>query len=262
MFPVLIRIGDFQLATYGLLVASGYLLGIWWLTHERERMGLDEDRFWSLIYTLFFGAIGGGKLLYLMVEWRSVLDGSLHLLRDIRFGFVFFGGLLGYCITGAWWVRKHKVSFLKMSDYFGVALPLGHAIGRPGCFLAGCCAGLPTTMPWGVRFTHPDTLVPASLQGIPLHPTQLYESLMVGIVAFLAFKTIRKVQAGKLPEGSAFAVYIGLYSFARFIIEFFRGDDRGGFFLSLSPSQWISLAVSAWAIWIFQRRRKVATEAV
>ncbi len=261
MFPTLIQFGDFKFATYGLMVASGYLIGIWWLTHERERMELDEDTFWSLIYTLFFGAIGGGKLLYWAVEWRSILDGSLHLIRDIRFGFVFFGGLLGSCVTGYFWVRKHKANYLKIADYFGVALPLGHAIGRPGCFFAGCCAGLPTTMPWGVRFTHPESLVPAALRDVPLHPTQLYESVMVGIVAFMAFKTIRKVQAGKLPFGSAFAVYIGFYSLARFVIEFFRGDDRGGFILSLSPSQWISLAVASWAIWIYRRRIAAAETA-
>ncbi|PCI39854.1 MAG: prolipoprotein diacylglyceryl transferase [Elusimicrobia bacterium] len=258
MFPVLIEIGGFKFATYGLLVASGYLLAIWWLTTERERMGLDEDTFWSLIYTLFFGAIGGGKLLYFIIEWRSLLDGSLHLIRDIRFGFVFFGGLLGACLTGFWWVRKHKTDFMKIGDYFGVALPMGHAVGRLGCFAAGCCAGRPTTLPWGVHFSHPESLVPASLRSIPLHPTQLYESAMVAIAAFIALKTIRKVQAGKLPTGSAFAVYIGLYSLTRFANEFLRGDDRGGFFLGMSPSQWISLVVACWAIWIFQQRRSAA----
>ncbi|OIO11247.1 MAG: prolipoprotein diacylglyceryl transferase [Elusimicrobia bacterium CG1_02_63_36] len=255
MFPTLIQIGSFRIATYGVIVAAGYLLGIAWLTKERERMGLDEERFWSLIYALFIGAILGGKLMYWGVEWRSLLDGSLHPLRDIRYGFVFFGGLLGSCVTGAWWVRRHKAAYLKLADYFGVALPMGHSIGRLGCLMAGCCAGRPTQVPWAIRFTHPESLVAPHLRGVGLHPTQLYESLAVGAVAYAALRTIRRVQAGTLPAGSAFALYIGLYSFARFVIEFFRGDDRGGFFFGLSPAQCISLAVSVWALWIYTRRR-------
>jgi phosphatidylglycerol:prolipoprotein diacylglycerol transferase len=255
VFPTLIQFGSFKIATYGVIVASGYLLGIWWLTRERERMGLDEDRFWSLIYTLFFGAILGGKLLYLIVEWRAFADGTLHFFRDIRYGFVFFGGLLGSCLTGAWWVRRNNADYLKLADYFGVALPMGHSVGRLGCLMAGCCAGIPGDVPWSIVFRHPESLVSPHLKGIPLHPTQVYEALAVGAVAFAALKTIRKVQAGTLPAGSAFALYIGLYSLSRFCIEFFRGDDRGGFILGLSPAQCISLAVSVWALWIFFRRR-------
>ena len=125
------------------------------------------------------------------------------------------------------------------ADFLITALPLGHALGRIGCFLAGCCYGKPTTLPWGVVFTNPDTLVPVQLQGVPLHPTQLYETACNLLLFFYLHKAYQK----KHTAGSILIRYIIGYSAIRFIIEFFRGDYRGAFILGLSPSQ--ALAVCA-----------------
>ena len=104
MFPTLFRFGGFSLATYGLFVAAGYMAGILWLSSAQKRIGLSERQFWGLIYALFFGAVFGGKILYWIVEWRDVLSGELRLIRDFRFGFVFYGGLLGGALMGAWYL--------------------------------------------------------------------------------------------------------------------------------------------------------------
>jgi len=245
MFPTLLRIGDFQLATYGLLVASGYLAGIWWLSAQRDGMGLSEKRFWGLIYTLFVGAILGGKLVYWAVSWRDIAAGTLQPIRDIRYGFVYFGGFLGTLLAGVFYGNRYKLPYGKIADYFCTALPFGHAIGRLGCFMAGCCAGRPADLPWAVRFTDPQCLVGPGLLGVALHPTQLYEVFAnLGIAAGL-YALLKKIRAGVLPRGLAFAAYACLYAIARFVIEFYRGDDRGGFFLHLSVSQWIAAACFA-----------------
>lgn len=243
------------MATYGLLVAAGYLAGIAWLSAQRRNMELSEERFWNLIYVLFFGAIVGGKLLYWAVSWRDILNGDLRLIRDIRFGFVYFGGLLGVFAAGVWYKRRHNLVFMKIADYFSTALPVGHAIGRLGCFMAGCCAGRPTEMPWGVRFTHPASLVHHALRGTPLHPTQLYEAGANILIAVLLYRLLGRVRTGRLAQGTVFVTYLALYSVARFVIEFFRGDDRGGELLALSPSQWIALGTVAAAAYLYKFHR-------
>lgn len=260
MFPTIVSIGPFRLATYGVLVAAGYLAAILWLGRERERMGLDEKTFWGLIYALFFGAVAGGKLLYWAVEWRSLLDGTLRPIAHFRFGFVFFGGVLGSLAAGRWYQRRKGFAFLPVADYFAVALPLGHAIGRLGCLAAGCCWGLPTELPWGLRFTHPESLVAPHLIGLPLHPVQLYESLADAAIAAALLRVLRRVQAGRLAPGTAAGGYLALYGACRIALELFRGDDRGGFLAGLSVSQWIGLAAVALGARLIARLRRAVPE--
>lgn len=256
MFPTLLQVGGFRLATYGVMVAAGYLLGIWWLTRRRTGMGLDEDTFWSLIYWLFAGALIGGKILYLGVEWRALASGELHPLRDLRYGFVFWGGVTGSMVAGLLWCRLRQASFFKLSDYFAVALPMGHALGRLGCLAAGCCGGRPTEMPWGVRFTHPESLVSPLLAGVPLHPFQLYESAANIAAAWVCVKVLGGVEAGRLRPGSGWMAYLGFYGAARFFLETFRGDDRGQGVAGLSPSQAVGLVAMGAAAWWWTARRK------
>jgi phosphatidylglycerol:prolipoprotein diacylglycerol transferase len=223
------------------LVALGYLAGIYWLSSQRERMGFKENEFWGLIYAMFFGAVAGGKLLYWAVEWRALFSGELHPFRDFRYGFVFMGGFMGSAFAAWIYGRRTPFDYLKVGDHFGVAMPLGHTIGRLACLFSGCCAGRPTALPWGVRFTRPDCLVDPRLLGVPLHPTPVYESAANALIAFLMLRWLSRVREGRAPEGSVLLGYLGLYGIARFFIEFFRGDDRGGFLLGMSLAQWTSL---------------------
>lgn len=236
MFPTLLRVGSFELSTYGVLVAAGYAAGIWWLSRRRGEMGLSEDAFWDLVYWLFGGALVGGKLVYAAVERDVTL-----LWRDLRYGFVFYGGFAGAALAG--WIAclRKGLSFRRLSDHFGVALPLGHAVGRLGCLAAGCCYGRHTALPWGLP-----------MAGDPSrHPTQVYESLAnLAVAAVVARAGLPRVRDGRWRAGSAFALYAALYAGARFAIEFLRDDARGAFALGLSPSQWIAAAalllVIAW----------------
>jgi phosphatidylglycerol:prolipoprotein diacylglycerol transferase len=146
------------------------------------------------------------------------------------------------------YMKKKKLPVLKTSDFMIVALPLGHALGRIGCFLAGCCYGRPTNLPWGVTFTDPHSLVPPELLGTPLHPTQLYEACF----NFLLFLLLHKLYQRPHKDGSILVCYVACYGFLRFFIEFFRGDFRGAFWLGLSPSQLIAIIISliAGALWL------------
>jgi phosphatidylglycerol---prolipoprotein diacylglyceryl transferase len=120
----------------------------------------------------------------------------------------------------AWYLRRHHLSFWATGDLWAPALALGQALGRIGCFMAGCCFGRPTDLPWGVVFTHPNTLAPPN---IPLHPTQLY-SFLAGIGIFVVLMALysRRKFAGQI-----FIWYLILHSTARLFVERFRADDRG-----------------------------------
>lgn len=257
MHPILLRAGRFSVASYGVLAAAGYLAGILWLKPRLiARLGCTESRFWGLIYCVFFGAVAGGKLLFVALNWGLYASGDMGLLRDFRYGFVFFGGFLGASLSALAYARLAGLDFLRCADYFGVAVPLGHAIGRLGCLAAGCCYGRPTQLPWGLRFTAPGCLVEDALRGVPLHPTQLYESLgNAALAALVYYGPLRRVESGKSEPGVAFACYALLYAALRFVVEVFRGDDRGGFWLGLSPSQWLALACAAAAASWLERRR-------
>ncbi len=243
MHPTLLRIGSFELSTYGVLVATAYVAAILWLKARREEMGLSEDDFWDLVYWLFAGALLGGKLGYVIVE----RDVSL-LWHDVRYGFVFYGGFIGVLLAGWIATRRMKLSFVKLSDYFAVALPLGHAIGRLGCLAAGCCYGRHTDMPWGI-----------ALDGDPSrHPTQIYESILNLLIAFTVARVgLARTRDGRWKPGSAFLLYIALYAVARFVVEIYRGDDRGAFWYGLSPSQFIAVAalIAVGAVAAARRRK-------
>ena len=252
MHPILFKIGSFELASYGLMTALAYLVASWYLYRRLHYIKLDKDTFWNLIFIAFLGAIIGGKLLFIIVSWQelgtTLSEKITTLVQNFRYGFVFFGGMIAAVLALIWYMRRKKLPLLKTSDFLIVGLPLGHALGRIGCFCAGCCYGKPTSMPWGVTFTDPHALVPPSLLGVPLHPTQLYEcagNLILFVLLHFAYKKQHR-------DGSILVTYIFGYSILRFVLEFFRGDFRGNFILGLSPSQCISLgaALIAFIIWL------------
>ncbi len=256
MHPVLLHIGTFELASYGLMTALGYAAACLYLVPRLKNShikNLTQDTFWNLLFIVFLGAIVGGKLLFIIVSWPQLgetLAAKLStILRDIRYGFVFFGGLI-VAVTGAlWYMRRKQLPILKTADFLIVGVPLGHALGRIGCFLAGCCYGKPTTLPWGVRFTDPHALVAPELMNLPLHPTQLYEAA----INFLLFLLLHYASKKPHREGKILVLYILCYAIMRFGIEFLRGDFRGGFLWGMSPSQVISLGIAGVAVWIWAK---------
>ena len=189
MHPVLLKIGSFELASYGVMTALGYVAACAYLLPRLKKINLDKDTFWNLIFIAFVGALLGAKLLFIIVSWNqlgaTVADKITFIVRNFRYGFVFFGGMIVSVSALIIYMKKKKLPVLKTADFMIVGLPLGHAFGRIGCFLAGCCHGRPTDMPWGVVFTDTHSLVAPELLGVHVHPTQLYESLCNFLLFFL-----------------------------------------------------------------------------
>jgi phosphatidylglycerol:prolipoprotein diacylglycerol transferase len=207
------------MSAYGFFAALGAVTAIAWLRRHHRRMGLTENEFWAALWQIVGGAIVGAKALFAGLGWQHYADGELRFWADFGTGFVFFGGLLGAALAGgifAWWRR---LNFWRGADYFGVALPLGHAIGRIGCYSQGCCAGRAP------------------------HPVQLYESAGLLVIAFLTHRVLRSVNMDRLSRGMAFCAYGFLYAALRLALDPLRADGRPERFLGLSPQQGIALAL-------------------
>lgn len=227
MYPQLFHIGRFFLPTYGFLVAAGVLIGLWISVRNSARQGIDPDQAWNLGILVVLCGIVGAKVLYIINDWSTYVahPGEIFSISTLQSGGVFSGGLIAALAAAVWYIRKHHLPALATCDAFGPGLALGHAIGRLGCFAAGCCYGKPTSAWWGVTFTNP---VAAQLVGTPLghalEPTQLFEAAVELANFFLLMWMFQR----KKFDGQVFGAYLILYGVARFFLEFLRDDPGRG----------------------------------
>jgi len=250
MYPVLIKIGPITIYTYGFFVAVGFLLGLYLAMRQAKREGISPERISDLGFYILIGAIGGSRLLYVALNAPHYLRNPIDIFKIWEGGLVFYGGLIAALALGIWYIRRHRLPVGRTADIFAPSLAIGHSIGRLGCFSAGCCYGRPTKLPWGVTFTNPESL---AIKGIPLHPTQIYESLG----EFLIFITLITYRKKRPPSGSLILAYGALYSVLRFFVEFLRGDEERGFVATgISISQAVSIGVFLVSVFMFMRIRK------
>lgn len=239
MFPTILEIGPLTLRTYGVLVALGFLAAIFVALRRASGHQIDRDTVLDLGFYVILSAIIGSRIFFVLQTPSYYLANPWKILKIWEGGLVFYGGLIGALAGSIIYLKIRKLSFLNMADLCAPSISLGQAIGRLGCFSAGCCYGLPWEGACSVAFRHPETLAPS---GISLHPTQLYASG----ANFLIFLILLFIDRHRRFTGQTFFSYLILYPSARFILEFFRGDERGAFFGTvLSPAQVISLAAMA-----------------
>lgn len=252
MFPKLFTIpafylfgsnfGPFSLHMYGVLLVAALLAALWLAGRLARREGLDPQKVQDLGIASIIAGLIGAKLLLVVVDFDQYRSSPRALLDVLQSGGVFYGGLLGALPVAWWYIKKHSLPLFGTLDVMAPAVALGQAIGRLGCFAAGCCFGAPSTAPWSVIFHNEDAhaLVGVPLN-VPLHPSQLYESLGTLVLLFILLATLKK---RKFP-GQVAATYLILYAILRFSLEFFRGDvARGTVFGGvLSTSQFIALVV-------------------
>src|SRR5271157_148548 len=179
MHPILFEFGSFTIYTYGVLVATGVLLGLWYARHQATRAGLSPDKIWNLGIYMILSALVLAKIWLVASDWQyfAAHPREIFGIATYQSGGTFYGGVLGAFLMIALYTYFQKMPILSVLDIFGGALPLGHAIGRLGCFAAGCCYGRPTSAPWGVIFHNQAAgMLAGTPLGIRLHPTQLYEA--------------------------------------------------------------------------------------
>lgn len=264
MYPRLLTTPLFTVHSFGVMLALAYLASFWWLIREGRRQRIDVNVLSSLAFWAIGGAILGAKALLVL---RSLSDFQSTSTTEVLSSVLasagdFYGGFIGALVAaGVYFLRHRTLPFWRTADLFGPAIALGQAIGRVGCLLAGDDYGRPTLMPWGVTFSDPYTAsIAGTPLGVPLHPVQVYES----VVCLILFVALVRLLRRKRFDGQVILAYTVWYATARFMLEFFRGDADRGFVVGwLSTSQFIAailapIALALLAIRRWQRRRSGA----
>lgn len=242
MYPILLEIGPVRIASYGTMIAIGFVLAILMAEKRAEKKGLDKERiFWLGMICIISGFIGA-KLMFYIVEIEYYLE-DLSRLLDLNAGFVVYGGIIVGILAGWVYCRVYKLEFGRYFDIVMPSVALAQAFGRIGCFLAGCCHGKVTESAIGIKFTE-SLFAP---NGVKLIPTQLFSSAALFVLVLILVKFAKNPH--RRPYKTA-GLYMILYSVGRFIIEFFRGDDRGTIG-ALSTSQFISLGIVVLGIIVY-----------
>jgi phosphatidylglycerol:prolipoprotein diacylglycerol transferase len=239
MLPKLFQIGSFYLPTYGVLVALGFLLGLTVTVRLAKRSGLNAELVTNLAVYCALAGLLGAKLLMLIFDWGSADRPPIFSMATLQAAGVWQGGLVLAFITAFLYIRHTKLPSLKTLDAFAPGVALGHAIGRIGCFAAGCCWGNECKLPWAVTFKNPDAFALTGVPlDVPLHPSQLYEVFTeLALFAFLYWRFGKAHTPGRIM-----GLYLVISSVARFLIEFTRFHEQGLHF-GLSYTQWISIAL-------------------
>lgn len=245
----LFSIGKLVIHSYGLMIGIGIiccaLLGI----YRAKRRNMSQEAVLDIIIISVIVGFLGAKLLYIIVEFQAFLKNPLQLLGSE--GFVVYGGIIAGVLGAMLYCRRKKLAFLEYFDLVIPSVAVAQGFGRIGCFLAGCCYGRETDSFLGVVFPE-GSLAPA---GIKLLPTQLFSSAGDFAIALILILYARKSR----HAGDVGALYLLLYGVGRFVVEFFRSDERGaiGF---LSTSQAISIFIVLASILLFWRNKKIHTK--
>lgn len=240
MFPILFTILGYPVQSYGFFVALGYLCGLFYLVHLARVRNQPVDFFLDLAFVGVVSGIIGARILFILTNLDHYTRFPIEAFYVWNGGLVFYGGFLlaiPFCVLFTRWKKR---GYEETYDMIVAPLTLGHAIGRIGCLGAGCCHGSVTSVPWALRFN--SELVDKSIRGLPLHPTQIYEAVILGAFSICAglYLKSRDYKVGKL-----YPAYMFVYGVGRFIVEIYRGDSVRGFVghTGLSTSQGVALLV-------------------
>lgn len=261
MHPILFHINNFYIGTYGLFIVGALLGGIGLGKLIAMRLGRDFGPYYDLAFVVLIAAFPGARLLFILLNFDEFLKAPLSMIFA-REGFVFLGGFISAVVAGIIFLRSKNLPIWDTGDFGAPCLALGHAIGRVGCFAAGCCYGRPVDPDFaflGVSFplVHKHTgepflsfayydhlyrglISPDAVASLPVYPTQLFEvAINLVICGVLLFAWTKRKFSGQI-----FIYYLWFYGAARFGIEFLRGDLARGIFFDglLSTSQILGLA--------------------
>jgi phosphatidylglycerol:prolipoprotein diacylglycerol transferase len=251
MHPEAFHVGGLTVYWYGVLVAAGFLAGLWTASRRAPLSGISGNQILDLGPWLIAGAIVGGRLLFVVSYWREEFAGhpwwEIFMIR--RGGLVFYGGFGGAVLAHLLFCRVKRLPLWRLADILAPSIALGYFFGRLGCLMTGCCYGAPCDLPWAIQFpvghaSHPQAV----------HPTQLYEAFG-GLAVYAALAWLYR---RRHFDGQIFALYLLVNGVLRFVIEFFRGDYPvrylGGW---ATPAQGIAvvLVAAGVALYAVQQRR-------
>ncbi|SMC44350.1 phosphatidylglycerol:prolipoprotein diacylglycerol transferase [Desulfocicer vacuolatum DSM 3385] len=244
MHPILLKIGNITLYTYGLFVALGFMSAIWFASWRARVRGsaIGHQEITDLFFVILLSSLVGARLFYVIQNFSLFSARPLDIFKIWNGGLVFYGGFIVALLAAMVYIKKKNFNLWDTADLLAPAIALGHAVGRVGCLFAGCCYGKTCDLPWAITFSDPHSLAPL---GVPLHPTQLY-AVLSNLILFILLVAMDRKNAF---SGRLFWIYIFLYGIFRSFLEIFRGDERGDFLLQvISPSQTIGIVMALVAV--------------
>lgn len=254
MHPLLFSIGPFHLYGYGAMIVLGGVLSLGWLKTRAAQAGLKgDDEFWFLVDAILLGGFLGGRLFYLFVYTRPFSADFWNTAFSGSHGFSVLGGFVSVPLFVLALCRWRHIPAARLFDHLAVVMPFWHVFGRFGCFLAGCCHGRPTDVPWAVVFRDPRSQVRPDWLGVPLHPAQLYEAFGNALIALALYRLLIKTE--KSRPGLVIAAYFAAYGAERFFLEFYRGDTVPfAFGLTAGQATGLGLIAAGGAVLVWRSR--------
>ncbi|MEO0078052.1 MAG: prolipoprotein diacylglyceryl transferase [candidate division WOR-3 bacterium] len=240
MFPTILKVGGLHIYSYGLMLFISFVAGIAIVERRARRFGVEPRRITDLALWVLVAVVVGSRLFYVAFHWNEFandLIGIIAFWRGGLAGLMFYGGFLGGIIAGLIFVRVHRLPVRKLMDAIAPAVMLGEGFTRIGCFLNGCCFGVPTSCPTGVHFPI-HSPAGATFPGQAIHPTQLYSSA----AGFILFGFALWLERRNLKPGVLSGLLLIVYSLFRFGIDFVRYYENAANFWG---NQVVSLALTA-----------------
>jgi phosphatidylglycerol---prolipoprotein diacylglyceryl transferase len=252
MRPIVAEFGGFTIYSYGVMVAAAFLIGIYIAGIESVRKGIKKDLVYDLAFYVTISAILSARIYYIaFYDPGLFIKDPLSVLKIWQGGLAVHGAILGGMAVLILFAKIRKISFWKLSDLMAPSVLFGQGIGRIGCFLNGCCYGVPTEGPLGVRFPA-DSLASIEYGNIHVHPAQLYESVADIIGFFMLWSVRKKIKT----EGGLFLLYLMIYAGIRITVSCFRGDSLYIWNTNLKIAQVISGVIFVTAFAIFLKKQK------
>lgn len=254
MNPIVFEFGKLSIHWYGIMVALGFLASVGWMQWNRRQVGMTIDQVADLTFFALLGGVLGARTWYVIQFWEEFRGHPLEIVMIQKGGLVYYGGLLLAMLVIFGFCRWRQLSLARVLDLCAIGLPVGHAFGRIGCFIQGCCHGRPATG-W-LSFQYPRVGYVVDVQGHlfnpllsqPVYPVQLFESggsLLLAVIMYFALRRQR--------PGQTAALYLIGYGLMRFSLEFFRGDHRNLLCGVFTPAQTMGMilvpvGVVAWLL--------------
>ncbi len=265
--PIAFHIGSMPVRWYGIIVALGVAAVILWMTRQiiRKRADLPSPPDPTVTILAILSGVVVSKLFHVIDRWDYYSQNLWEIFSGA--GLSIYGAVLGVSLFFWIYSKVKHYQFGLFADLVAPGIILAQAIGRVGCTINGCCYGMPTSLPWGIVYTHLDSIAYFASQALPpgmgLHPTQVYEM----IFCLIGFAVLLRLRGRLKPDGSLFLVYFTLYSAWRLGIDFLR--EGTPFLLGLHQAQFIAIIVLAITIpilalraWRSRQQTKLGVEKV
>jgi phosphatidylglycerol:prolipoprotein diacylglycerol transferase len=235
--PVIAHLGPFTLRWYSTIMALGTLAGIWVFSRQLARRDISREHVVFMALVAIPSAIVGARLFHVLDNLGFYSDHVLDIVKPPYVGLAIYGVMFGGFTALAVYCVVRKLPVLKVLDCLALALPVGQVIGRFANIINGDTWGSRTGLPWGFVYRNPHALLPANLLGVPTHPTPVYEQLWLLVMIAVLLRVLPRLKT----DGMAILLYLGLYSFGRFFISFYRVNNI--LFLGLREAQIVALIV-------------------